>query len=315
MIGKTISHYKIVEKLGEGGMGVVYKAEDTKLKRTVALKFLLQDLTRDEEVKKRFIHEAQAASALQHNNICTIHEIDETADAQMFLCMDYYDGETLKAKIERGPLPLEEAINIVIQVGQGLTRAHEEDIVHRDIKPSNIMITNRNEVKIVDFGLAKLSGRTQLTKEGTTLGTVAYMSPEQAQGANVDHRTDIWSFGVMLYEMVTGQLPFGGDYDQAVVYSIMSEDPEPMTALRTGVPMELERIVNKAIAKNPEERYQNTNDMLIDLRTVAKELETGITKARLTTTARLADERGVSFFRNLLERRVTQILGLYIVAG
>ena len=273
MIGKTISHYKIIEKLGGGGMGVVYKAQDIKLKRTVALKFLPPDMTRDEEAKDRFMHEAQAASALEHSNICNVHEIDETDDGQMFIAMAYYDGETLKKKIERGPMPLEETIDIGIQIAQGLARAHEEDIIHRDIKPANVMITNRGDVKIVDFGLAKLSGRTQLTKEGTTLGTVAYMSPEQAQGAAVDHRTDIWALGVVLYEMITGRQPFEGDYEQAVTYSIMNEDVEPLTGLRTGVPMELERIVNKALAKSPDERYQHVNEMRVDMKTVGKEMQ------------------------------------------
>ena len=281
MIGKIISHYKILEKLGGGGMGVVYKAEDTKLKRTVALKFLLQDLTRDEEAKKRFMHEAQAASVLDHPNIGTIYEVDQTDDGQMFIVMAYYQGETLKAKIERGPQPIDEAIEIALQIAQGLAKAHGKDIVHRDIKPANIMMTTDNVIKIVDFGLAKLAGRTKLTKDDSTLGTAAYMSPEQAQGLAVDNRSDIFSLGVVLYEALTGQVPFKGDYEQAVVYSILHEDPEPITGLRTGVPMELERIVNKAIAKNPDERYQHTDEMLVDLKTLRKQLESGVKK---TTT-------------------------------
>ena len=252
-VGQTISHYKILEKLGEGGMGVVYKTEDTKLKRTVALKFLPPELTRDEESKERFIHEAQAASALDHNNICTIHEIGEAADGQMFICMAYYEGETLKKKIARGPMPVQQSIDNAIQVAEGLVKAHGQGIVHRDIKPANLMITNDGVIKIVDFGLAKLAGRTRVTKTGTTVGTAAYMSPEQARGEAVDHRTDIWSLGVVIYEMLTGQLSFKGDYEQAVVYSILNEKPEPVTGLRTGVPMELERIVDKAMAKSPGE--------------------------------------------------------------
>ena len=211
MIGKTISHYKIIEKLGGGGMGVVYKAEDTKLKRTVALKFLPTTFSFNEEAKKRFIHEAQAASALQDNNICTIHEIDETDDGQLYICMDCYDGKTLKEKIEEGSLTLDESIDITIQIAKGLSRAHEVKITHRDIKPANIFITNRNEVKILDFGLAKVAGQTQLTQMGSTVGTIAYMSPEQTRGGIVDYRTDIWSVGVLLYEMVTGELPFKGE--------------------------------------------------------------------------------------------------------
>jgi len=198
MIGETISHYKILKKLGEGGMGVVYKAQDTKLDRFVALKFLSPFIGQNEEEKQRFIHEAEAASSLEHNNICNIHEIDETEDGQIFIAMAYYEGETLKKKIERGPLKVGDAIDIAMQVAEGLSKAHQADIVHRDIKPANILLEKSGRVKIVDFGLAKLAGRTMLTKEGTTLGTVAYMSQEQAQGAVVDHRTDIWALGAVL---------------------------------------------------------------------------------------------------------------------
>ncbi|MBL7135126.1 MAG: protein kinase, partial [Candidatus Marinimicrobia bacterium] len=282
MIGKTISHYKILEKLGEGGMGVVYKAEDTKLKRTVALKFLPPELTRDEEAKERFVHEAQAASALEHNNICNIHEIDETDDRQTFIVMACYEGETLKHKIERGPFKLEESIDITIQIAEGLAKAHEQGIVHRDIKSANLYMTKDDVVKILDFGLAKLRGQTKLTKEGTTLGTAAYMSPEQTRGEDVDHRTDIWSLGVVLYEMLTGQLPFKGEYEQAVIYSILNEDPEPVKALRTGIPMELERILNKALLKNAGERYQLVDKMLDNMRWLQKSLEIGIIEQRLT---------------------------------
>jgi Tol biopolymer transport system component len=271
MIGETISHYKIIEEIGVGGMGVVYKAEDTKLKRTVALKFLPPELIRDHEAKERFIREAQAASALEHNNICNIHEIDETEDGQVFIAMACYEGQTLKQQIADGPLPIDQAINIAIQIGQGLLRAHDEDIVHRDIKPANILVTDRNEVKILDFGLAKLAGQIQLTKDSSTLGTVAYMSPEQCSGGEVDQRTDLWSLGVVLYELLTGKLPFKGDYEQAVVYSILNEEPKPVLGLRPGVPVELERIVNKAIVKNPDGRYQQADDMLEDLRTLKKD--------------------------------------------
>ena len=278
LIGKTISHYKILEKLGEGGMGVVYKAEDTKLDRFVALKFLPHHLSQSEEEKKRFIHEAKAASALDHPNICTIYEIDETEDGQMFIAMASYAGKVLNDIVGEAhvrPLPMDAAIDYAIQIAEGLQAAHEQEIVHRDIKPANIIITEKGKVKIVDFGLAKLAGRTMLTKEGTTLGTASYMSPEQTQGTEVDRRTDIWALGVVLYEMITGKQPFQGDYEQAVLYSIMNEDPEPITGLRTGVPMEMERIVNKALKKNAAERYQSLDEMLVDLKAVSAEPKGG----------------------------------------
>ncbi|MCH8021398.1 protein kinase, partial [candidate division KSB1 bacterium] len=269
MVGETVSHYKILDKLGEGGMGVVYKAQDLKLDRFVALKFLPLHLSAEEVEKQRFIHEAKAASALEHPNICNIHEIDEISIEgrdQMFICMAYYQGETLEKKIGRGPLKIDEAIDIAIQISEGLARAHEAGIVHRDIKPANIMMTDRGEVKILDFGLAKLRGRTKLTKTGTTLGTLAYMSPEQAKGEEMDHRSDIFSFGAVLYEMLTGLHAFKSENEGAVVYSILNEEPEPMTGLRTGVPMELERLVNKALNKSKEERYQHMDEMRVDLK-------------------------------------------------
>jgi serine/threonine protein kinase/Tol biopolymer transport system component len=265
MIGKTISHYKIIEKLGEGGMGIVYIAEDSKLKRNVALKFLPPELTRDAEAKERFVHEARAASALQHTNICTIHAIDETEDGQLFICMDHYKGETLKKKIEQRPLKLDDAINIATQIAQGLSKAHEAGIVHRDIKPANIIITEDDEVKILDFGLVKLTGFTKLTKPGSTLGTTYYMSPEQMRGEKVDHRTDIWALGVVLYEMITGQLPFKGEYEQAVSYAIMNDEPESITALRSGMPIALDGIISKALAKEPKQRYQHIDEIPVDL--------------------------------------------------
>ena len=199
MIGKTISHYRIIEKLGEGGMGVVYKAEDLKLGRPVALKFLSSSIV-DDKTRQRFIHEARAASALEHPNICAIHEIDETPEGQMFIVMPCYEGESLQAKIERGPLKLDEAVEIAIQVASGLAKAHEKGIVHRDIKPGNIFVTSDGLAKIVDFGLAKLSGQTKLTRTGAAPGTVSYMSPEQLRGGDIDHRSDIWALGVVLYE-------------------------------------------------------------------------------------------------------------------
>ncbi len=268
MIGKTISHYRILEKLGSGGMGVVYKAQDTKLDRTVALKFLPPELTRDEQARKRFIHEAKAASALDHPNICTIHEIDETDEGQIFIAMACYRGEPLTEKLERGTLTPEEALRIATEVAQGLAKAHAQDIVHRDVKPGNVFIADDGQVKILDFGLAKLGGLTKLTREGSSVGTVAYMSPEQARGEEVDARTDVWSLGVMLYEMLTGRLPFSGDYEQAVVYGILNETPRPVRAVAPDVPHELERIVTRALAKDPAKRYQSIDEMLADLKSL-----------------------------------------------
>ncbi|NIM98827.1 MAG: protein kinase, partial [candidate division Zixibacteria bacterium] len=264
--GSTVaSRYEIAEELGRGGMGVVYMAKDAKLKRTVALKFLSLELTRDSEAKERFIHEAQTASVLDHPNICTVHEIDED-EGQMFISMAYIKGESLREKVKAGPMKLQESLDIVVQVAEGLNEAHEKGIVHRDIKSANIMVTAKGQAKIMDFGVAKLAGQTRFTRTGATMGTAAYMSPEQSRGEKVDHRTDIWSLGVVLYEMVIGQLPFRGDHEQAMMYSILNEEPEPMTGMRTGVPMELERIVNKALTKDPAARYQHTDDMLVDLR-------------------------------------------------
>jgi serine/threonine protein kinase/tetratricopeptide (TPR) repeat protein len=271
MIGTFVSHYEILEKLGAGGMGEVYKAQDTRLKRTVALKFLPATLTSNPEAKQRLNHEAQAASALQHNNICVVHDIDETPEGQTFLVMEFLEGEALNKKIARGPLKIEEVLDISIQVAQGLAKAHEHGIVHRDIKPANIIVTHEGVAKIVDFGLAKLSGQTVLTKAGTTLGTLGYMSPEQTRGESADRRTDVWSLGVMMYEMIVGRMPFTGDYENVVAYEIANVDAAPVTSLRTGVPMDLERVLNKAIAKSPDERYQHVDEMLVDLKRLAKE--------------------------------------------
>ena len=265
MIGKEISHYKIIEKLGQGGMGVVYKAEDTKLRRTVALKFLPPELTREAEAKARFIREAQAASSLDHPNICTIHEINETADGQMYIVMTCYEGKTLKEKIKEKRIKKKEVVDIAIQIGQGLEKAHEKGIIHRDIKPANIFITNDGIVKILDFGLAKLAGQAQLTKDSSTLGTVAYMSPEQLSGKEVNQRTDIWSLGVVLYEMLTGELPYKGDYEQAVIYSIINDEPSLSLKIKSELSVELNQIINKALKKNPQQRYQNIDELKSEL--------------------------------------------------
>ena len=273
MIGQTISHYKILEKIGEGGMGVVYKAEDTSLKRIVALKFLASQSLGTPDEKTRFVHEAQAAAALDHPSICTVYEINEV-EGQTFIAMAYIDGQSLRAKTERGPLNLEETLSLAIDIARGLQEAHEKGIVHRDIKSANVLVTKKGQGKITDFGLAKIAGSIRVTKTGTSVGTAAYMSPEQARGEDMDHRTDIWSFGVVLYEMLTGQLPFRGDYKQAVTYQIVHEEAEPVTAIRTGVPMELERIVNKCLEKDSSNRYQHVDDVLVDLRSLKDQIKT-----------------------------------------
>ena len=270
MTGQTVSHYRILEKLGEGGMGVVWKAEDTKLRRTVALKFVPSDAAGDPELCTRFRQEAQAAAALSHPNVCTVYEIDEECG---FLAMEFVEGETAQARVRQRPLPLPEALDIAVQAAQGLQAAHEKGVVHRDIKSANLMVTPQGTVKIMDFGLARLTGRTRVTKTGAALGTPAYMSPEQAQGKAVDRRSDLWSLGVVLYELVTGQLPFKGDTEAAVVHSLLHDDPEPVTGLRAGLPLELDRVIGKALAKDPGERYQHAEDFLVDVRTLRGRLQ------------------------------------------
>jgi tetratricopeptide (TPR) repeat protein/predicted Ser/Thr protein kinase len=270
MIGRSVSHYRILEKLGAGGMGVVYKAEDTKLKRIVALKFLSPQALGTEEERVRFAREAQAAASLNHPNICTIHEIDE-ADGETFIAMEYVDGVTLREKTSSGPLRPDEAIAICLQVGEALHMAHEKGVIHRDVKSGNIMVTSDSQVKIMDFGLAKLGGESKITKTGAAVGTVAYMSPEQARGEETDARTDIWSLGVVFYEMLTGLLPFKCDYEQATIYSILNEQPQPVTSLRAGLPMELEHIIGKALDKDKETRYQSASEMVADLKRAKRE--------------------------------------------
>ena len=285
MIGQTISHYKITEKLGEGGMGVVYKATDTELNRPVALKFLAPHPLQDEEGRKRFRREAQAAAALDHPNICTVYEIGQ-ADDQSFIAMAFLEGRPLSKKIGDGPLKLPEALSIAIQMAEGLEAAHEKGIVHRDIKPDNVMLMkgSRGLVKLMDFGLAQLAESSKLTREGTTLGTPIYMSPEQALGEPTDSRSDVWGLGVVLYEMVAGRPPFQGEVDQAVIYAIVNEQHEPLTALRTGVPKELERIADKCLAKDAEERYQHVTDLLVDLQACRRALEPGTPKSGARAT-------------------------------
>jgi non-specific serine/threonine protein kinase len=258
---KSILHYKILKKLGEGGMGIVYEAEDTKLKRIVAIKFLPRFISANKEERQRFETEAQAAASLNHPNISTIHSIEE-ADDRIFIVMEFIDGIELKDKIKNGSVQIDKAVDIAVQIADGLKAAHKKEIIHRDIKSANIMITEDGIVKIMDFGLAKIKGGTDVTKIHTTVGTAAYMSPEQARGEILDRRTDIWSFGIVLYEMLFGQLPFKGEYEQAIVYGILNDEPE-----FADIPVELNHILSKALAKSPKDRYQNVNEMLDDLKT------------------------------------------------
>ena len=271
--------YRIIEVLGRGGMGIVYKAEDMKLKRNVALKFLPPELIQNEEAKERFVLEAQSAAALSHPNICTIHEINEEEE-RSFIAMEYVEGKSLAEKIEEGPLELEEALEISVQVAEGLQEAHKKGIIHRDIKSANIMVSDKGQAKVMDFGLAKVKGGTLLTREGRTLGTVAYMSPEQARGGEVDQRSDIWSLGVVIYEMLSGQLPFKGDHVASILYSAAHDEPKRLKEIKPGIPWEVEQIIGRALKKKPESRYSSAAEILKDLKaylTTLRAPELGIT--------------------------------------
>ncbi len=274
------SRYRILEPIGSGGMGVVYKAEDTRLKRVVALKLLSKDITGTGEAAERFEREAQAAAALDHPNICTVYEIDNH-EGETFLTMAYLEGESLDKKIEQGPLPLDSAYAIARQAAEGLAAAHTAGVVHRDIKSSNIMLSEdragKPVAKLMDFGLAQVTGASRLTQMESRVGTTAYMSPEQSLGDQVDSRTDLWSLGVVLHEMVTGELPFKGHYDQAVLYSILNEEPEPVTSLRSRVPMELEWIIEKCLAKTPADRYQDARELIVDIERLQRRSAAGRT--------------------------------------
>ena len=326
MIGQSISHYKIVEKLGEGGMGIVYKAHDSKLDRFVALKFLPQHLTSNEEEKLRFLQEARAASALNHANVCTIYTIEEFAappsashpeeptpmekgaeeGSQQFIVMEFVEGATLREKLLHGPLAIKEAIAYAVQIAEALQEAHSKGIVHRDIKSDNIMVNARNQIKVMDFGLAKLKGSLKLTRTTTTVGTLGYMAPEQIQGAETDARSDIFSAGVVLYEMLTAHLPFRGEHEAAIMYSIVNEDPVPVETYVPGVSSELMHIIGRALEKDPADRYQSVNDLLIDLRRLKRET----TKIQVHSVEEVRPARRLS--RKTL---VISIVGLVLVVG
>ena len=282
MIGKTISHYKILEKLGEGGMGEVYLADDLKLERKVAIKFLPQHLTKDKENVERFEREAKAAAALNHPNIITIYDVLE-ADSQICTVMEYVDGESLRNKMDKGKLDNNEVIEITKQICEGLEKAHQANIVHRDIKPENILINADNRVKILDFGLAKLKGVSKLTKETSTLGTIHYMAPEQIQGKDVDHRSDIWSFGVVLFEMLTGKLPFTGDYEQAIMYSILNDPPE----LPSEIPAKLKHMLATCLEKDPAKRHPQIEDIFKSLKYNKEEKKSNLFKKSILFKALL----------------------------
>ncbi|MFL6197639.1 MAG: protein kinase domain-containing protein [Thermoanaerobaculia bacterium] len=277
-LGCRIAHYEILELLGGGAMGEVYKAKDTRLGRIVALKFLPTDLIRDPSARRRFLREAQAAALLDHPNVATIYEIGESEGGRVFLSLALYEGETLQRKLERGPLPLPEAFSIARQIARGLAAAHCREIVHRDIKPANIMVLPDGTVKLLDFGLAKMIGATSLTRLGASPGTPAYKSPEQTRGEKVDPRSDLWALGVVLYEMVTGRQPFRGEYEQAVIYSILNETPKP---LGPELPPELSEVIDRALKKDPAERYATAEELKEDLEVIPLG-EVSASRARLS---------------------------------
>ncbi len=326
MIGSTLSHYKITAELGRGGMGIVYRAQDTKLNREVAIKVLPSAALATEDDRARFYREAQAAAQLHHAHIATIFEIDEAVpsdaphgtQASPFIVMEYIEGETLESRVKQGPLKLSEAVRIAIEMAEALKAAHGKDIVHRDIKSANVMLTAEGSAKVLDFGLAKTAQSTQLTRLGSTLGTVSYMSPEQARSEAVDARTDLWALGVTLYEMITGSNPFGGDYEQAVVYSILNEEPEPLTGLRTGVPLELEALVSKSLRKDRDHRYQSAAGIIADLKSIQISSTSGLSRSAVQTgnttdkTTGIAPHEPVSRFRSMTIGSVIALFALLI---
>ena len=316
-VGRRVAHYEVIEKLGGGGMGVVYKARDTRLKRTVALKFLPPTLSAREEARQRFEHEAQAASSLDHPNICTVHDSGQTDDGHLFIAMAYYQGETLKKKIARGPVPVDEALSYATQMARGLAKAHATGIIHRDVKPANVMVTDDGVVKIVDFGLAKMTD-VQLTRTGVTLGTVAYMSPEQARGDVVDAQTDVWSLGVVLYEMLTGKRPFPGEHEQGIIYHILHQEPVPITEAGAALPEEVDHVVRMCLEKEKDLRYPTMDDLLADLEVLTQSTGayTGdITVSRTSASERIRQRRKAQAWRRVRSTGAGVLAMLVVVFG
>ena len=309
LTGRVIAHYRILKCLGEGGMGVVYKAEDTKLKRVVALKFIRPEIGDRADAKTRFRREAQASAALNHPHIATIYEIGEAQDGQLYIAMEYLEGPTLRDKLHGGPLELSEGLELADQLAAGLQAAHELGIVHRDIKTANIIITRSGSAKIMDFGLARSGQGSQLTRTSAVVGTVSYMSPEQASGEPTDQRTDIWSFGVVLYEMFTGRNPFRADNDRAVLNAILTKKPVPLTVLRQDAPLELERIVGRCLEKKPERRYQRTADLKADL----SRLNRAVSSRTLTASGTKLPQPGIGFIIKKHQRHILLSLGVAAV--
>jgi serine/threonine protein kinase/tetratricopeptide (TPR) repeat protein len=297
VIGKNISHYRVNQKLGQGGMGEVYLAEDTRLNRKVALKFLPLQYVSDQDLKTRFKREAQAAAALNHPNIITIHEVSEY-EGRPYIAMEYVEGGSLKDLIRADGMSVAQVTNLALQISEGLAKAHQAEIVHRDIKPQNILIDADGRPRICDFGLAKLKREVVLTQTGTTLGTIAYMSPEQARGEEVDQRADIWSLGVVIYEMLTGQRPFRGDHDQALIYAILNNRPESISGIRPDAPDLLAHIIEKAMAKSPDDRYQDTAEIASELGSLKTELDSQLTKT-VEAERRMSPSIAVLPFANL----------------